>query len=92
MTLRVLAGTGLVGIATVRALGSQPHRNRQRRRVHEAVRLARASTYPELAAFDLVISVRATAPQADFPTLQAEFAELWEKVKAKLNAPSPEAP
>lgn len=91
MTLRVLAGTGLVGIATVRALGSQPRRNRERRRLHEIVRLARANDYPELADFDLVVSVRITAAQADHLTLKAEFAELWAKVQPRLRGDSPEA-
>lgn len=92
MTLRVLAGTGLVGIATVRALGSQPRRNRERRRLHEIVRLARAGHHPELALYDLVISVRATAAQADHLTLEAEFTELWAKVQPRLKGESPEAP
>jgi ribonuclease P protein component len=90
MTLRVLAGTGLVGIATVRALGSQPRRNRERRRLHEIVRLARATDHPDLAQFDLVVSVRATAAQADHLTLKAEFAELWAKVQPRLLGESPE--
>lgn len=90
MTLRVLPGTGLVGIATVRALGSQPRRNRQRRRLHEIVRLARASDLPELSAFDVVLSVRATAPEADHLTLQSEFRELWAKAHTRLTPP--EAP
>lgn len=80
-----------MGIATVRALGSQPRRNRQRRRAHEIVRLARASDLPELANFDIVISVRATTPDASFETLSGEFRELWHKAQGRLIDPRPEA-
>lgn len=40
LRVRCLPGCGLVGVAVSRSLGSQPRRNRARRRLREALRLS----------------------------------------------------
>jgi len=42
LRVRCLPGRGLVGLAVSRSLGSQPRRNRARRRLREALRLSGA--------------------------------------------------
>ena len=70
---RVLAterSTPRVAVTAARSIGRAVERNRARRRVREAFRLAVASTPP--AGVDVVVSVRATSATADFRELVAD--------------------
>ncbi|RYG48875.1 ribonuclease P protein component [bacterium] len=63
----VLPGTGLLGIATSRKIGSKPRRNRAKRRVKEAARLN-----GKLPQWDLVLVVSQDAVDVPFPALRGD--------------------
>lgn len=72
LRLVVLPGTGLVGVATAKKLGGKPPRNRQKRRVKEAFRLA-GGPLPDT---DVVIVAGERAARRTFEELVAECADL----------------
>ena len=75
-----LPGTGLIGIATSKKLGSTPARNRIKRRFREAIR-----TQPELAdsTLDIVAIVSLQAADASFPQLLEEVRRLLGETKKR---------
>jgi ribonuclease P protein component len=72
-TVVALPGTGLVGIATAKKIGSKPERNRAKRRIREAIRLETHS--PDLR-FDFVIIVSVQGAAAPFVRIQEEIRTL----------------
>lgn len=71
-----LPGTGLFGVATPRALGSQPARNRQKRRARAAWTVLGKESQLTLGAYDWVASVKTPIKQAAFPELVKELEDL----------------
>lgn len=69
-----------VGFTVSRALGGAVVRNRIRRRLREAVRLARKSMDP---AADVVINPKKSLLTADFTEIQQEVKKAFEVVKRK---------
>jgi ribonuclease P protein component len=69
-----------VGFTVSRALGGAVVRNRMRRRLREAVRLARENTGP---AVDVVINPKKSLLTADFTEIQQEVKRAFEVVKRK---------
>jgi ribonuclease P protein component len=70
--LSSLPGSGKVGIAVAKAIGSTPARNRQRRRVREALRKAEKAVSKKL---DYVVSARPAAATVSLEDLAAQLAE-----------------
>lgn len=68
--LRVYAlpGSGLLGIATARAIGEKPQRNRQRRRIRESIRLLDLCTN----SWDIIIFAKPSITHATFEEIQEE--------------------
>jgi ribonuclease P protein component len=75
-----LPGTGLIGIATSKKLGSAPARNRVKRRFREAIR-----TQPEIAnsELDVVIIVSASSAGESFVRIQEEVRKMCEETKRR---------
>ncbi|MBI5707574.1 MAG: ribonuclease P protein component [Armatimonadetes bacterium] len=80
-----LKGTGLLGIATPKKLGSSPRRNRLKRRLKEAVRLSGATRE----GLDIVIIGVAAALDAPFKELQDDLAEAFRKLHKRWENDSP---
>lgn len=79
----MLPGSGLAGIGIARAIGCHARRNRQRRRLREALRTLHIS---ELSKFDTVVIGNEPATGLKLPELAASLGELiqvligrWEK-------------
>jgi ribonuclease P protein component len=73
-------GQGNVGFAVPRKLGSQPRRNRVRRRFREAIRLQSGRIDPRL---DYIAILYPSALEATLPEIEKEVSELLEKMKER---------
>ncbi len=80
MRIHALPGSGLVGMATTKKIGSRPRRNKARRRVVEAIRLNLSFL---VVGIDYVIVVFETSLRASFKELQVELVKLLSEVSAK---------
>ena len=69
-------GTGLLGFATSRKIGSQPRRNLAKRIFREAYNLNRGSDTPLL---DLVVVIQPSSQEASFVQIKEELRVLMEK-------------
>lgn len=69
-------GSGLVGFATSKKIGSKPQRNRAKRRAREAAR--KTNLDPRL---DYVVVVQAEAPTASFERLAEDLAKAIEGMR-----------
>lgn len=80
--LKVIAiqGSGLIGIATSRALGNRPKRNRIRRQIQAALRLESSLTSSEL---DIVIQAGKKTSEHSFDTIRSEMATLLERMNER---------
>lgn len=75
----MLPGTGLVGVATARSVGCHARRNRQKRRVREAVRVS-AVAEPQ---FDMAFVAKQAVYTTDFQTLRDEVVRLTTEAKRR---------
>lgn len=73
-----MPGTGLVGIATSRDIGKAARRNRQRRRVREALR---GLLKPDRT-FDLIVSV----PDTAYELTPTELTEVLQKLVSSVES------
>ena len=78
--LHVLPGTGLVGIATSRDIGTKPRRNTQKRRIREAVRTLDAKEWADT---DRVILVKTVCAEAEFKEIIDELAALHGEIRGR---------
>jgi ribonuclease P protein component len=74
-----MPGTGLVGIATSRKIGTAPRRNRTKRRFREAIRL-QTLTHQGL---DYVLIVKQDAATAPFERILIDVAALFQEAKGR---------
>ncbi|MBX3112715.1 MAG: ribonuclease P protein component [Fimbriimonadaceae bacterium] len=84
LTINLLPGSGLVGVATSRSIGCHARRNRNRRRVREAVRL----TTSQDPAFDMALVAKSTVDGCDFQALRDEVVRLTAEAKRRWAASS----
>jgi ribonuclease P protein component len=75
-TLIQLPGTGLIGIATSRKIGSRPRRNHAKRRLREAIFLQRSRLDP---AMDYVFVIGSSNLALSWPDLTRELTVLIEE-------------
>jgi len=76
-------GTGLVGVAVSKKIGSKPRRNRLKRRFRAAIELRSDIVSERL---DYVIVVNAEATEAGFDSIDAEVKSLFAKVTQRWAA------
>jgi ribonuclease P protein component len=70
-----LPGTGLLGIATSKKIGSKPPRNRAKRRFREAIRTQNLVD----SALDYVLVVQTSGADAPFERIQEEMRRLFQE-------------
>jgi len=71
-----LPGTGLIGIATSKKIGTKPQRNRAKRRFREAIRQQPQILNPRL---DIVVVVTEAGSGATFDRIREEVKALFGK-------------
>ena len=77
--MRALPGTGQIGIAVSKSIGSHARRNRQRRRVRAAL----AEFEAELQGLDVTVTVRQAAETATSGEIAAELRELIAEMRSR---------
>lgn len=80
MRIHALAGSGLIGIATTKKIGSRPRRNFARRRVIEGLR---TNVECLTAGLDYVVVIFESSIRASFTELCDELFKLIHEVSAK---------
>lgn len=75
-----LPGTGLIGLATSKKIGSHPARNRVKRRWREALQANRDRQRPDL---DLIVIAASKSAEATLPQLLAAAAAMLDKTNAR---------
>jgi ribonuclease P protein component len=80
-----LPGSGLIGFATSKKIGSKPQRNRARRRYREALRANWDRINSQL---DAVVIISPKAVDATFPQLRSDAAVLLDRIQARWVAES----
>ncbi len=78
-------GEGRVGIATAKALGSKPLRNRAKRRMREIVRCNAAEWRPQL---DYIVVMKAESNRTPYEILNREAVSLLSELNKRWDAAS----
>lgn len=80
-----LSGTGRLGFATPKKLGTVPRRNRVKRRLREAVRISQGRLS---LTWDCIFIAAASAESTDFEELRTDVAAAIEKLRARWESES----
>jgi ribonuclease P protein component len=80
-----------IGFTVGRALGGAVQRNRMKRRLREAVRMAHPATMALAASVDVVINPKKSVLTADYDTLLNEVRQAFVVIEKKFSGKKPEA-
>lgn len=83
--ISALSGTGLLGIATARTIGSKPARNKVKRRVREAARLLKDKRPTDL---DWIVIVPEKGKDAKPKEIAAELELLMQRIRERWEGES----